>query len=252
MPLSILPDTGSAELLQELLILQRIPHVIRAGKTHPLAIPAHALGVEHVHIHFLQDQHILSLDGGVAVHSVEFFAGAFVIALAVAAVAVERVSLHIYRLIGAIGAGNIDDDNMIPIDRLNGHIPAGQDIYAGLVRVVDKIPKLLDELVGIGQIDGVKSLVLKLLHAEQNDAAQGIGKGGIRLPNAVGKTAQRLFRLDAVVLPVLFQVVQVDHFIVSFSGTNSMMSSMVQFSVEQILPKTSVETSFPLESFPSA
>ena len=81
-------------------------------------------------------------------------------------------------------------NEMLPLsEKYTLNVFAGKNVDACLIGIVDKIPKLFDKLVGIGQIDGMERLVLILLHAEKDDAAQGIGEGGIRLPNAVGQTA---------------------------------------------------------------
>ena len=49
------------------------------------------------------------------------------------------------------------------------------------------------------------------LNTQQDHAAQRIGKGRICLPDAFGETAQRLFRLDAVVFPISRHIHQIDH-----------------------------------------
>lgn len=50
-----------------------------AGEAHSLAVAADALLVEHVHIHFIEDKHILGLYGGIPNHGLIFFLGAAVL-----------------------------------------------------------------------------------------------------------------------------------------------------------------------------
>ena len=94
----------------------------RAGKTHPLAIAADALLVEHSHVHFIQDEHVLGFHGSIPHHGLIFFLGAAVVALTVTAVGAERVAVHIHRFIGALGTGDIDDHDMVAVDLLDEYI----------------------------------------------------------------------------------------------------------------------------------
>ena len=73
------------------------------------------------------------------------------------------------------------------------------------------MPKFTDQAVGIGQIYGIEGLVRCLDNAQQDDAAQRVSEGGVGLPNALGQTAQGLFGLYAVVLPVLLQAAEIKH-----------------------------------------
>ena len=100
---------------------------------------------------------------------------------------------------------------MVAVHLLNEHILGGQHIHAGLVGVVDDIPELLDELFRVRQIHRAERLVGQLLHAQQDDAAVGVGKGGVGLPDAPGQAAEGFLGLDAVVLPVLLDFGKVNH-----------------------------------------
>ncbi len=73
------------------------------------------------------------------------------------------------------------------------------------------IPELLDEFLRVRQIHRAEGLVSQFLHAQQDDAAVGIGKGGVGLPNALGQAAEGLLGLDAVVLPVLLYLGKINH-----------------------------------------
>ena len=96
------------------------------GKAHPLTIAADAFLVEDAHIHFIQNQHILRLDGRITHHGLIFLFGTFVIALPVAAIGGQGVSIQINRTIGTLGTGHIDDYDMVAVHFLHEHIFGGQ------------------------------------------------------------------------------------------------------------------------------
>ena len=122
MLLSIRANAHGAQLQKEILVLQCLPHVAGAGKAHPLAVAANALLVEHIHVHFVKDKHVLCLHGGIPHHGLIFFLGAAVVALTVAAVGAERVAVYIDRLVGTLRTGNIDDHDVVAVHLLNEHI----------------------------------------------------------------------------------------------------------------------------------
>ena len=115
-------DTDSTQLQEEIFILQGFPHMARAGEAHPLAIAANALFIEHRHVHFIQDEHILGFHGSIPHHGLIFFLGAAVVTLTVAAVGAEWIPIHINRLIRALCTGNIDDHNAVAIYLLDEYI----------------------------------------------------------------------------------------------------------------------------------
>ena len=166
MLLPIRADAHSTQLQEEIFILQRLPYMTRTGKAHPLAIAANALLVEHSHIHFIQDEHVLGFHGGIPHHGLIFFLGAAVVTFTVAAVGAERIPIHINRLIRALCTGNIDDHNAVAIHLLDKYIFGGQDIHTGLVGVIDDIPKLLHEPVRIGQIYRVQGFIRPFFHSQ--------------------------------------------------------------------------------------
>ena len=204
-------DTHSAKLQQEVFVLQSFPHMARPGKAHPLTIAADALFIEHAHVHFVQNQHILCLDRSIAHHGLVFLFGAFVIPLAIAAIGGQRIPIHIDWTIRTLRTGHMDDHDMVAIYLLHEHILRGQNIHAGLIRVVDDIPKLSDEPIRIREVNRVQRLVRPFFHTQQNDTAQRIGKSGVGLPEASGQTTHGLLRLNAVILSILFKIAEVDH-----------------------------------------
>ena len=137
-----------------------------AREAHSLAIAADALLVEYGHIHFIEDEHILSFHRSIPHHSLIFFLGTAVVALTVTAVCAERISVHIHRLVGAFCPGDIDDHDMIAVHLLNKYILGGQNIYAGLIGVIGDVPELLDESVRVGQIYRVQGFIRPFFHAQ--------------------------------------------------------------------------------------
>jgi len=182
-----------------------------AGEAHPLAIAADALLIEHCQVHLVQNQHILRLYRCIAHHGLIFFLGAAVVTLSVAAIGTERVTIYINRLIRALCTGNIDDHNVVAIHLLHKYILGGQHIHAGLIRVIDDIPELLDESVRVWQIYRVQGFICPFFHSQQDNTAMGIGKSGIGFPNAPGKPAEGFLGFNAVVLPILLDFGKVNH-----------------------------------------
>ena len=182
-----------------------------AGEAHSLAITADAFFVEHRQVHFAQNEHVLRFHGCVPHHGLIFLLGAAIVALTVTAVCAERISVHIHRFIGAFRAGNIDDHDMIAVDFLHKYILGGQHIHAGLVGIVDDVPELLDESVRVWQIYRVQGFICPFFHAQQDNAAVGIGKSGIGFPNALGKPAKDFLGLNTVILPILLDFGKVNH-----------------------------------------
>ena len=211
MLLPIRANAHGAQLQEKIFILQRLPYMAGAGKTHPLAIAADALLVEHSHVHFIQDEHVLGFHGSIPHHGLIFFLGAAVVALSVTAVCAERIAVHIHWFIGAFRTGNIDDHNVVAIHLLDKYILGGQHIYAGLVGVIDDIPELLDKSVRVGQIYRVQGFIRPFFHSQQDNAAVCIGEGRVGFPNAFGQTAKGFLRLNAVVLPILLDFGKVNH-----------------------------------------
>ena len=211
MLLPIRADAHSTQLQEKIFVLQRFPYMTGSGEAHSLAIAADAFSVEHRQVHFVQNEHVLRFHGCVAHHSLIFFLGAAIVALTVTAVCAERIAVHIHRFIGAFRAGNIDDHNVVAIHLLDEYILGGQDIHAGLIGVIDDIPELLNESVRVGQIYRVQGFIRPFFHAQQDNAAVGIGEGRVGFPNAFGQTAKGFLRLNAVVLPILLDFGKVNH-----------------------------------------
>ena len=115
------------------------------------------------------------------------------------------------KIIGAFRAGNIDDHNVVAIHLLDKYILGGQDIHAGLIGVIDDIPELLNESVRVGQIYRVQGFIRPFFHAQQDNAAVGIGEGRVGFPNAFGQTAKGFLCLNTVVLPILLDFGKVNH-----------------------------------------
>lgn len=89
-----------------------------------LTITAHTVSVEYGKIHLVKHKHILRFDRGVTNHLLILFLGAFVVALTVAAIRIKRVAVNINRPVAAIGAGNIDNDDMLALGFHSIDVPA--------------------------------------------------------------------------------------------------------------------------------
>lgn len=99
-----------------------------------------------------------------------FISSSAIIALAVAAVCSrDGVSVYVDGAVTSGGAGNIDDDDILPVDSLNVHVLVRQNIDADFFRVVDDVPELVDQRRGVGQaaVRDAEALVLRLFDAEQ-------------------------------------------------------------------------------------
>lgn len=166
MLLSIGADTNCIQFQKEIFILQSLSHMIGTGEAHSLAIAADALFIEHRQVHFAQNEHVLRFHGCVAHHSLIFFLGTAIVTLTIAAVGTKRISVHIYRLVGAFRPGNINDHDMIAFGFLNEYILGRQHTHAGLVGVVDDVPELLDESVRGRQVYRVQRFISLFFHAQ--------------------------------------------------------------------------------------
>ena len=168
--LPVSADADRAEPQEKVLVVQRFPDVVRARKMHALAVAVDAFGVEYRQIHLLQDEHIRRADGRVAHHRAVFLLRAAIIALAVAAVCSrDGVSVYVYGAVTSGGAGNIDDDDILPVDGLNVHVLVRQNIDADFFRIVDDVPKLVDQRRGVWQpaVCDAETFVRRLFDAEQ-------------------------------------------------------------------------------------
>ena len=92
------------------------------------------------------------------------------------------------------------------------HVLRPQKIHAHNAGDMKGIPEICRQLLCIRQRDGGKGFRPGIFHhAHEDPAPVGVGEGGIGLPNAAGKTALRLFGLQTVIFPVLFQLAPVQH-----------------------------------------
>lgn len=66
--------------------------------------------------------------------------------------------------------------------------------------VADRVPKVLAKMFHFGwcKSNRREGTVFAFLDTKQDDAAVGVGKGGVRLPHAAWETALRGFHLDPV------------------------------------------------------
>lgn len=75
---------------------------------------------------------------------------------------------------------------------------------AYLGSIADRIPKILTKVLHLGwrKPDCFEGTVFTFLDAEQNDAAIGVGEGGIGLPHTARETTFRGFRLNPIILAI--------------------------------------------------
>ena len=101
----------------------------------------------------------------------QFVGGALVIAFSVAAIAVQRIAVHINRFIGAIGPRDIDNDDAFLAGRFNRNIFARKNVDAGFIGIVDGVPEILYQFFRIRKMDCVERFVRMLFDTKQNDSA---------------------------------------------------------------------------------
>ena len=155
------------------------------------------------------------IDGGVlavAEHGADLVGGAVVVALAVAAVgAAEGAVADVHGAVPPSGAGDGDDEDVLALHALDGDVVLRDDAGADLGGVADGPPEGRAVAVRVGDPGDVEALGAVLLDAEEDQPADRVGEGGVGLPQAVGEAARGLLGLDAIVLVVAGDVVQVDH-----------------------------------------
>ena len=190
---------------------------MQIGKPDPVA--ADAAGIQAVRGKFFQNHGVLGLIRPVAQHGAHLVRTAAVIPLPVPEVgAGKRICSDIDRAFMAARPRDLDHDDPVAAAFHDLYILFGKDVRAHLCTVVYHLPEFGDQPFGRGQRDRNETLVRSFDHAQKENAAEGIGKGGIGLPDTVGKASLCFFRFDPVVFPIDFQIGKIQHNIrLSFS-----------------------------------
>ena len=111
----------------------------------------------------------------------------------------------------ASGAGDLDDHDPVAAAFHDAHILFGKNIGAHPGPVVQNGPEFPDQPFRRREGNGDEAFVSVLRHAKKENAAEGVRKGGIGLPDAVRKAALGFFCFDPVVFPVDFQIGKIKH-----------------------------------------
>ena len=137
------------------------------GPGHGIPVGAHGGAVQDLRLHLLPYAQILGALVGVADHSLQLFPAAAAVALALPAVGVEGIALHIDRLIGPFCPGYADHQDLLALHGFDGDVRRAEDVDAGHPGIVDHGPEFAPETLGIRQIHRMQGLVPVLLHAQQ-------------------------------------------------------------------------------------
>ena len=119
----------------------------------------------------------------------------------------EGAVSDVHRPLVPVRPGHGDHQDLLSLDGVEGHILRGQNVGADLGGVLHRGPELGGVPRPVGHAGDVEGLVPVLLHPQEEETADGVGKGGVGLPQAVGEAPGGLLGLDAVVLPVAGDVV---------------------------------------------
>lgn len=150
--------------------------------------------------------------GAAAQHGVELRPGTVVVPVAAAAVgAAGQVAADVDRALVPLRRGHRDGHDIPAVDVENLDVAGGEQVGADHPRVLEQGGKLVHQLPGLQQPLHPQGVVGQLLHPQQDDAAVGVGKGGIGLPDAPGQPAGGQLGLQAVVFPVMADLLEVKH-----------------------------------------
>ena len=150
--------------------------------------------------------------GAAAQHGVELRPGTVVVPVAAAAVgAAGQVAADVDRALVPLRRGHRDGHDIPAVDVENLDVAGGEQVGADHPRVLEQGGKLVHQLPGLQQPLHPQGVVGQLLHPQQDDAAVGVGKGGIGLPDAPGQPAGGQLGLQAVVFPVTADLLEVKH-----------------------------------------
>ena len=195
-----------AQLVEKFRGIKILPDMLGMSQNHAGAVAADGVRVEDMKAELREGPHIRRFPGGVPEHGFHLFFGAAVVPFAISLVgAGEGISIDIDRAVLAFCPGNRDGDNLAALYGLHGDVLIGENVHAGLFRAVQKLQKFLDQTPGIRKADRAQGFVRFLHDAQQDNAAQRVGKGRVGLPDAFWQAAQGLFRLNPVVFSVLLQ-----------------------------------------------
>ena len=129
----------------------------RAMILHADTVAADAVGIKRGKSKRIQHGHVLSLCCGVAEHGLNGFWGTLVVTLAIAPVsALQRVVVDVHRLVVSLCPGDCDRDVLAVVLLMDDHILLCQDIHTDFRGRVDQLPELADQLLGMGQVNGLK------------------------------------------------------------------------------------------------
>ena len=150
--------------------------------------------------------------GAAAQHGVELRPGTVGGPVAAAAVgAAGQVAADVDRALVPLRRGHRDGHDIPAVDVENLDVAGGEQVGADHPRVLEQGGKLVHQLPGLQQPLHPQGVVGQLLHPQQDDAAVGVGKGGIGLPDAPGQPAGGQLGLQAVVFPVTADLLEVKH-----------------------------------------
>ena len=194
-----------AQPQQQARVAQLTPHMAGAAMQQPGPVAGHRVGAEGALVQPLQRHQIPGQVRLVPHHGPHLLGGAVIVPLAAPPVSAGKgVGAQIHRPVVAAGTGHMDNHNPVAAALVHPHVGGAQDVGAHPGRVVHDLPELAHQLLRVRQGHRGQGLVLGLDHAQQNQPAEGVGKGGVGLPDAAGQSALGALCLQAVVLPVFF------------------------------------------------
>ena len=203
--LAVFTPANSTNLVKKILVLQIFPNVTGTGVSHSDTITADTVVVKHVHIHIFKHQHILRPARRITQHRLNLVLRAVVVTLTIATVSSrERITVNIYRLIGALGTRHPNNNDSLAVNALGLNVFFGENVQADLVRIVDYLPELLDKIYRVWQINGMKRFIFEFLNAQQDNSTQRICERRVCLPNAVWQPTDSFLGFYTVILTVFF------------------------------------------------
>ena len=192
---SLLILTHSSNSAHEHHIIFLVPKMILMCQVENITIRTDGIWAENGIIQLSQQCAVITDQRRVTNHQRHLIQRAVIVAFAVTAVtATARVTTHIHRPGGAFSTGDTNHNHILAFTFFNLNHRIREDIATHFLTVVDHIPKIFQQLMGVFKALYQQRAILALFHAEHDYTAIAVGESGICLPQGIGQTA--LSRLD--------------------------------------------------------
>ena len=190
---------------QETLVIKISPGTALTCRTETGAIRPHRIRIEIGNSEIVQHLGIHRLGSLISEHCRNLLPRATIVTFTAPAVGSRKeivVDMHGTFVAWSTWNMNSHHHAIIRFEHFDFRFDGQHGAYLG--SVADRIPKILTKVLHLGwrKPDCFEGTVFTFLDAEQNDAAIGVGEGGIGLPHTARETTFRGFRLNPIILTI--------------------------------------------------